>query len=711
MAGEQKRKKRNKKMVFRINLMFFAVFILFSILIFRLGIVQIVYGENYKKEIEREVEVPVASTAPRGQIYDSKGRLVVGNKPQLAISYTRSQSTTQEEMIQTSELLAKMIKKDTEEDLKAITERDKQDFWIIKYPNEAAEKVSDKEKDELQASDMSAKEVDDEIYKRTRERITEEELNAFKKDELEVLAIFREMASSRMLTPHFIKNKNVNEDEFALVSENLHLLPGIDTTVDWERYNALKDEDGEVTLSSVLGNVSSSKEGLPSEMLEYYQSKGYSRNDRVGKSYLELQYESVLQGQKKIMKNYTDKTGEVTKQDVVREGQAGKDLVLTTDIEFQQEVEKIIEKHVRSLRGSNYYLDRGFVSAMNPQTGEVLAMAGKQFVKDEKTGETEVMDYALGNMTSQYSMGSTIKGATVLAGYEEGVISPWSVLVDRPLYFDGTQPKRSWNTAGFGAINDLTALRKSSNVYMFLIAMRIGGQQEYIPRGKLRIDKDEGIRKLRYNFHQFGLGVKTGIDLPGEVTGQSPIPPNGGNTLDFAIGQFDTYSPLQLAQYVSTIANGGYRMQPQIVKEIREPNLENNQLGAVYKSIEPNVLNKITMKDAWIEHVQDGFIQVVNHPQGTANSGITNKKYKIAGKTGTAQAYYGGPLKVQSNPDTWNLTFVGYAPYDNPEIAISVVIPWLSSDKSKINLHIADEVFDAYFKMKTKQKDEENEEL
>lgn len=695
--------KKNKSGRFRLNIIFFLVFVLFSALVIRLGTIQIVYGEDYKREIDQQVVVPINSSVPRGKIYDTTGKLIVGNTPLKAITYTRPSSVSQKEMLKTAEKLASLIEKDTEEDIKAITERDRQDFWILLNPDEAKEKVSKEDEVAIKKKNLDSDEYDKAIYALTRDRITEKELNSFSKKELEILAIYREMSSARSLTPHIIKNKNVSEKEFAVVSENLNLLPGINTTTDWDRYNAYKDEDGNTTLSSVLGKVTSSKEGLPRDMLSYYEARGYNRNDRVGKSYLELQYEDVLQGQKKVVKKITDNSGNVIDSKVVREGKSGKDLVLAIDMEFQQEVERIIQEKLGTARYGQPYLDRALVSVMNPQTGDVLALAGKQYVTDSKTLRTEVNDFALGNMTTSYSPGSVVKGATVLTGYQAGVISPWSYLNDRPLKFAGTQVKKSWNTVGFGVINDLYALKRSSNVYMFLIAMKIGGQQTYIPNGPLSIDKVEGINTLRKNFNQFGLGVKTGIDLPGEQSGYGAgqIPPQAGNVLDFAIGQYDTYTPLQLVQYISTIANGGYRVQPQIVKEIREPNTESDGLGPVFKEFKPNILNKVNMKDEWIDHVKEGLRLVVNDPQGTGYGSIDNKKYKIAGKTGTAQALYDGPLPVK--PMTWNLTFAGYAPYDNPEIAISVVVPWLTTDKSHINLDIADDVFEAYFDLKEKR--------
>ena len=138
-------------------------------------------------------------------------------------------------------------------------------------------------------------------------------------DEFEVIAIYREFVSGYKFTPQIVKNENVTPEEFAVVSENLQLLPGVDTTTDWDRSYAFED-----TLRSVLGGVTSSDKGLPAEEIDYYLSRDYSRNDRVGTSYLEKQYEDVLHGQKAKVKNVTDQSGEIVSTEVITEGQTGK---------------------------------------------------------------------------------------------------------------------------------------------------------------------------------------------------------------------------------------------------------------------------------------------------------------------------------------------------------------------------------------------------
>ncbi|WP_419716651.1 peptidoglycan D,D-transpeptidase FtsI family protein [Bacillus infantis] len=679
----------------RLNMLFFAVFLLFSMLILRLGVVQIVYGDDYKREIERTEDVTVNNPVPRGKMFDSTGKVIVDNTPQNAITYT-NKGASQEEMLKVAENLASLIQKDTEK----VQERDKKDYWIIKNQEKADAKVTQKELDALKEKYEDDKEFNKKVYDLKLDRITEEELSSLTDKDLEILAIYRDFTSGYALTPQIVKNKDVTNEEFAVVSENLQFLPGVDTTTDWERYYAFGS-----TLQSVLGRISKSDEGLPAEKVDYYLARDYSRNDRVGKSYIELQYEDVLHGQKAKVKNITDKGGSLLKTETISEGQRGKDLVLSIDMELQKEVEKILEEELRAAKRSpgTALLDRAYTVLMDPMTGEILTMAGKKIV------DGEMQDDALGNITTTYNVGSAVKGATILTGYKEGVIQPGSVIFDGPLRIKGTPIKKSWKN--FGPLDDINALKYSSNVYMFQTAIRIG-DGVYKPDRPLPLN-EEGFDTIRDSFAQFGLGVRTGIDLPNEQTGFKGMSDKPGFMLDLAIGQYDTYSNMQLAQYVSTIANGGNRMEPHIVKEIREPLMDNSELGPILEEIKPKVLNRLDVEENWIERVQEGFRKVMQEPGGTAygSFGGKGKTYKPAGKTGTAEAFYDGPRREdfgKEPPETMNLSLVSYAPSDNPEVAMAVLVPWAyqGSVDHGANKKIGERVLDAYFDLKKKRAEE-----
>ncbi len=160
-----------------------------------------------------------------------------------------------------------------------------------------------------------------------------------------------------------------------------------------------------------------------------------------------------------------------------------------------------------------------------------------------------------------------------------------------------------------------------------------------------------------------------------------------------------------MAQYVSTIANGGYRLKPQLVKEVRRPDSKKG-IGAVVESVQPQVLNKIDMNNADIKEVQAGFRRVMT--KGTAATDFATATYSPAGKTGTAQSFYDGPDKSETGEGTYNTTLVAYAPADNPEVAISVVVPWAYidySDRYSITNDIGRATLDKYFELKKKQED------
>ncbi len=700
--ADQSKKQQRKHIAFRMNLLFFSIFFLFSLLIFRLGYLQIVKGDEYTSLLEKTEEITINTSVPRGRIYDRTGKVLVDNEPRNAITYTKTTSTTSKEMLDVAKNLSKLIEKNT----KRIALVDKRDYWILLHPKEAAEKVSDEEIKKLRKKNdsLSNKEILKMIHQLTLERITDYELNSFTRNELEVLATYSEMMSGYAYSPQIIKSGNVTEREFAAVSERLSDLPGVNTTTDWERVK-LSD-------NTILGSTTTPVQGIPRNRLDYFLARDYSRNDYVGVSYFEQYYEELLKGQKPIVKNVKDRTGRVVETKTVREGEPGKDLLLTMDLELQEALEQLVSDKLLTMKelSTSGLLDRAFLVMMDPHNGEVLALVGKRLVKNSDTEKWEIRDYAFGTFTSAYEVGSTVKLATVLTGYSENVLDIGEVKIDEPINITGSQVKRSlFNPHGRVAINDIEALGKSSNVYMFRIAMSLG-DAVYRPHKALPINI-EGFNRLRQSYASFGLGVKTGIDLPGEYPGYIGTETISGKLLDFAIGQFDTYSPLQMAQYVSTVANGGYRIAPRVLKEIREPSTDGETFGALLQEMDTKVLNRINNTDAEIEQVKKGMLYTYS-PSGTAPNLFADADYTVAGKTGTAQsAYYDGTDKSIYGTKTVNLTHVGFAPFESPEIAFSVIIPNVSTDRNDYTSlwsnGLAREALDTYFDIKKKRMLEE----
>lgn len=665
----------------RINFIFGLVVFIFAIMVLRLGYLQIAQGSHYKQLIKNDENITVNESVPRGRIVDRNGKVLVDNASKMAITYTRGRKTSQKEMLETAKKLSSLIKMDTDK----ITDRDKKDFWVTLHPQKAKDLMK-KEQSMLEDGSISQEQYDEQ----QRKKIGKKQLSELSKKDLQILAIYREMNAGSTLDPQTIKNEDVTEKEYAAVSQQLSKLPGVNTSMDWDRKYPYKD-----TLRGIFGDVSTSTEGLPKELTEQYLSKGYSRNDRVGKSYLEYQYEDVLRGKKKQMKYTTDKSGKVINSEVVNPGSRGHDLQLTIDIDLQKKVESLLDKQIAKLRSQGAKdMDNAMIVVQDPKNGDILAMAGKQISKNGK-----LTDYDIGNFTAQFAVGSSVKGGTLLAGYQNKAIKVGEQMVDEPLKFQGGLTKRSYfNKDGRVTINDKEALMHSSNVYMFKTALKLAGDPYY---SGMPLPNDISIagQKLRKGLNQVGLGVKTGIDLPNETNGQiEPLTNNPGNYLDLSIGQYDTYTPLQLSQYVSTIANNGYRIQPHIGLSIHDAT-NKDELGPVKRKVKGNVLNKVNNSQKEIDEVKDGFKMAFNEKDGTGYASFKDTVVPSAGKTGTAEVFQDGEPRVNS-------TYISYAPIKDPKLAFSIVYtnqpvppPWLNGGD------LGRDVINYYFKDKDKNGD------
>ena len=226
---------------------------------------------------------------------------------------------------------------------------------------------------------------------------------------------------------------------------------------------------------------------------------------------------------------------------------------------------------------------------------------------------------------------------------------------------------------------------------MMKLAMMEGGFN-YVPGSALSLSNSI-FDKLRSNFKQFGLGVKTGIDIPGEAKGfEGPAnQAHIGNALDLSFGNYDSYTTLQLAQYISTIANGGYRLQPHLLKSIRSTKRDGS-LGEVKYEFEPNVLNVVGATDSQWNIVKEGLWKVV-HGTSSYRTGtrLADIKPAVCAKSGTAQTFY-------NTAETETISLVTYAPQKNPQVAIAVAFPNISDSSSSINSTAVKEIYDAYWK-------------
>ena len=586
-----KKKKKKSHIPFRLNLLFLIVFFSFIALVARLAFIQLIKGEDFVALVRRTETTTAKKSVPRGSIYDSQGRVLVGNKPKLAINYTRPADAKISTMVEIAKKLTTLISVDVS-DLK---ERDLKDYWVATNPDKLDSLLTADEKKKIAKENLSTSQT----YEMQLEHIPADEIN-YSDAEKQVIAIFTKMNSAYALSTVTLKNEGVTEQEVAKISERLGELRGIDIDSDWDREYPMGD-----MLKTILGTVSSEKTGLPADRVKSLLAQGYSLNDRVGTSYLEEQYETVLSGTKTVMKSQTNTKGEVVNSNETYPGKAGSNLILTIDTEFQKKLEDIATNTVREI--TNETADRVYIVVMNPKNGDILGITGKKIKYNENFEAVGIEDDALGAINNSFGMGSVVKPATVLSGYMDGAITlENNTILDEPIEFEASAPKSSWfNRNGQIELTDIQALERSSNVYMIKLAMKMGGQSEYVKGGRLNINLSL-FDKLREYYAQFGLGVRTGIDLPNEGKGINGGTADAFSALDFAYGQFDLYTPLQLAQYISTIANNGIRVAPRLVKEIHETS-KSGGIGNLETTLPIKVMNSLQVSQEVLNHVKEGL--------------------------------------------------------------------------------------------------------
>ena len=656
----------------RLNVMMIGIFVLFAMLILRLSYLQLVQGDMFSDLVNATETTIVEESVPRGLIIDSEGELMVSNEALPAISYTRGQDTSGEDMVQTAQKLAKYIAVDFED----VSDRDLQDYFVAANTDVINDRLTDDE----------AAAADDEIYAIQVSKVTDDDLNGLSDQDKEAAVIFAKMNAASSLSTVMIKNDGVTTEETAVVAEHSAELPGVNVTTDWKRtypQNSL--------LRSLLGSVSSTEEGIPSDQQDFYLAKGYALNDRVGMSYIEEQYEADLRGSKTTYETEVSQDGEIINSEQTYAGEMGNTVQLTIDSEYQAELEAYATQYLEDATTEDN--NTIYIVASDPDTGAIYALVGKK-----KNSDGEIVDDALGTINAVYVSGSVVKPATISAAYGEGLLEVGSdnEITDEPLYFSGTPVKASWwftsgNDSAPRILTDKQALAQSSNVYMIKLAMALGGVNYYEPYMDLsELDTDAVYDTLRSYYAEFGLGVSTGIDLENESTGLIGADTGDpGNALDLAFGHFDTYSPIQLNQYISTIANGGTRYALHVLDKILAPTEDEETAGdgATIYEYQPTVLNELSITDEMLAEVQEGVWSVIHTSTGVGNAIFADFPIEVAGKSGTATV-----------SDTLeNSTWAGWAPYDDPEIAVSIVIPGTTPNVSVSAQAAAPNVLGLYY--------------
>lgn len=667
----------------RLNILFLVVFLAFATLIVRLGFVQIVNGAHYKSIVNGNHNQTANIASARGKIVDINGVTLADNKAELAIVYIRNAGIDAQKSLSIARQLSQLITMDNQA-VQLVTTRDEQEYYALTHFKNLQQAfnayLSQKEQTALAANPTNG-------YNLLLSRIPNRVLTGFTAKDMQVMAIQHAFNQASNLNPYIIKRGlNVNDREYVNVVDHLSEFNGTIQTAD------VSSRAYAPNIPFYIGTVGQ----IPAEKINNYLAEGYSRNDMVGTSNLEQQYESYLRGVPMTL-TYHTKNGQPVGNPTVKPGQRGDDLQLTIDSRLQDALPQILISNIKAARAQagNSQNNSAYAVVMNPKTGAILAIGGEKLVNGQ------FVDASNEAINSQFAMGSAVKGATELTGFQYNAV-PTS-FTDMPIQYPGQNPNnsfKSWEVSGLGSLTPAQALEFSSNIFMAKITSNMAGITLTPAGGHYQASLPlatspqfiHAVENLRNGYSQFGLGVKTGIDLPTEGTGYNGgMPDNPGLIHQFGIGQFDTYTPLEMVQYISTIANGGYRIQPHLLQSVRAPSSDPTRLGPTIYTYKPRILNTINNTPQQIQTVQDGLYLVTHGPSLQA-TGImlgtgANTKYKIAAKTGTAQ--------IDANDlQLYNETLVSYAPYDNPQIAVAVVVPAVRTGAQ--NKQIALDIYQKY---------------
>lgn len=664
----------------RLNLLFSIVILLFMTIIGRLLYMQVLNKDFYETKLASASKTKVTTSSARGQIYDATGKPLVENTIKQVVSFTRNNKMTAADLKETAKKLLAYVGVSSP----ILTDRQLADYYLADQDvyKKAVESLPRDKRLDSDGNQLS----ESELYNNTVESIDPSQL-AYSDDEKKEIYLFSQLNAVGNFATGTIATDSLTDTQIALIASASKNLPGISISTSWDRKVL------ETSLSSIVGSVSSEKAGLPAEEADAYIKKGYSLNDRVGTSYLEKQYEETLQGKRSVKEIHLDKYGNMESVDTIEEGSKGNNIKLTIDLAFQDSVDALLKSYFNSELGNGgaKYSEGVYAVALNPKTGAVLSMSGLKH--DLKTGD--LTPDSLGTVTNVFVPGSVVKAATISSGWENGVLSGNQTLTDQPIVFQGSAPIYSWYKLAYGSfpITAVEALEYSSNAYMVQTALGIMGQTYQPNMFVLTNNLESAMGKLRSTFAEYGLGASTGIDLPDESTGFIPKEYNFANYITNAFGQFDNYTPMQLAQYVATIANDGVRVAPRIVEGIYGNN-DKGGLGDLIQQLQPTEMNKVNISDSDMSVLHQGFYQVAHGTSGltTGRAFSNGALVSISGKTGTAESY------VADGQQATNTNAVAYAPSDNPQIAVAVVFPHNTNLTNGVGPSIARDIINLYQK-------------
>lgn len=663
MSDHEKHEEAKRRQIsFRLNIFFFSIFILFSVLIVQLAILQFVEGTDLTPHSFTDKPQSIDIQPIRGNIYDRQGFSIAYSTSTQSLYYRIEADHQREEVIEMAKRISHIIDQ----------------YGAPDKPKLSPEEV-------LKIMDVGF--------------------------DIEGNSVDSEGNTIRIVRPYIDPRRiktDLTQEEIAYILEHRDEFVGLEVIEESVRHYA--EERIAVQLVGYLRPFFTAKNQQQS-YLDIYQDKQVTEDyldiEAVGFDGIEFMYQEELRGLNGKKTYPTNNRGQIVGNPQVEYPTKGNNLYLTIDKDIQLKTEQAILDHLAFMQSeeadSNFALGEqattGFAVAMEVETGKVVAMASMpDYDPNVWTGgisqkEYEEVQFSLKNgtiseaypnyedyaerskhPTSLVPLGSTIKPLTVLLGLKEGLITRSSIYND-PGYFnygrDNNSRIRNSGSARMGNIGPEEAIRRSSNVYMAAMI----GNPLYLRDGVKAIEVwDEYMTS-------FGLGVLTGSGLPSEITGIKEYMNYSNSSAQAALvmgsfGQQGRYTPLQLAQFAATLGSKGKRMKPQFVERITTAN------GEIIETFEPVVLDEVHFEDEHWDLIFDAM-------QGISKRGFEGFGHSVASKTGTSQQQVAGGVIVD------NAVFIAFAPVERPKLAVAVVVPeggfggWGAAP-------IARQIFDAY---------------
>jgi penicillin-binding protein 2 len=679
-----KGKEKNNRI--RYNIITILVYLIGIVLLAQLFNLQIIHGAEYRETSNVRLTRESVLKADRGNIKDNTGTLLARVEAQNTIVLYKTKVNNQvlnDTILRLINLLSKNGDKYVDNFLMDVnpyrfklTEEESQKKW--KKVNNINE-------------DATAEETFN--YFKNKYEITTDNVE----DARKIMAIRYEISYQGYSNTKSIQiAQNISRNTLLEIKERNSDFPGVEITEEPKRVYPLGN-----TASHIIGRIG---------RIEEEELKGnedtYDQNDIIGKSGIEYVFEEFLKGKNGVKQIDMDVEGTITNEYIAKEAVAGNDVILTIDSKLQATAEQAIKNNIERIAngafGKASPADAGVAVVLNVKTGEVLAMASNPdydpsaFVNgiDENTwnyyinGDTKPLENKA--ISAMYSPGSTYKMVTALAGLETGAITTTDKIRDTGIYRKYNSSWKCWKISGHGYLDVSNAIERSCNYFFYELGDRVG------------------IDTLAKYSYYLGLGHKTGIELKGEISGvlasneiakQENRVWNPGETISAAIGQsYNTFTPIQMAKYVAMVANRGKKLDVTIVKSIIRPDgseIPRNEYESKVSEklgLTPDNTEEMSFNETNIQAILEGMRGVTSESGGTAYSTFRDFDIEVGGKTGSAQT------GVEGKTNAW---FVGFAPFDNPEIAIVVFVR--NGGSGGYTAEVARDIIAQYFGMNTSQ--------